>query len=229
MYFLTSHGFLNLLPTIPWRQMWESMDWVKRQILVDFEVDLTRVTNDLLNYNLVLIFMSSSLCCMEPLLLLLSISNPGPLDSTLPCSYSSWISSLAPGLSSFSTLPLLASLLQLSSPYTLSLAWLTWAHLFLAYTVISPASTLSWTHHISFWLFHLRIFHSPRVKSKMECSHCSPQPLLSYSSVWFAVATVTVPATRMLGCCFSCVRLCVSLWTIACQAPLSMGFSRQDY
>ena len=24
-------------------------------------------------------------------------------------------------------------------------------------------------------------------------------------------------------------RLCVTLWTVACQAPLSMGFSRQEY
>ena len=30
-------------------------------------------------------------------------------------------------------------------------------------------------------------------------------------------------------CCFSPVWLCVALWTIACQASLSMGFSRQEY
>ena len=29
--------------------------------------------------------------------------------------------------------------------------------------------------------------------------------------------------------CFSCVRLFGTLWTIAPQAPLSMGFSRQEY
>ena len=29
--------------------------------------------------------------------------------------------------------------------------------------------------------------------------------------------------------CFSCVRLFVTLWTVACQAPLSMGFSKQEY
>ena len=29
--------------------------------------------------------------------------------------------------------------------------------------------------------------------------------------------------------CFSCVRLFVTLWTIACQASLSMEFSRQEY
>ena len=28
---------------------------------------------------------------------------------------------------------------------------------------------------------------------------------------------------------FSHVRLCVTLWIVACQAPLSMGFSRQEY
>ena len=28
---------------------------------------------------------------------------------------------------------------------------------------------------------------------------------------------------------FSRVRLSVTLWTVACQAPLSMGFSRQEY
>ena len=29
--------------------------------------------------------------------------------------------------------------------------------------------------------------------------------------------------------CFSRVRLFATLWTVACQAPLSMGFSRQEY
>ena len=29
--------------------------------------------------------------------------------------------------------------------------------------------------------------------------------------------------------CFSCVRLFATLWTVAHQAPLSMGFPRQEY
>ena len=29
--------------------------------------------------------------------------------------------------------------------------------------------------------------------------------------------------------CFSHVRLFATLWTVACQGPLSMGFSRQEY
>ena len=35
---------------------------------------------------------------------------------------------------------------------------------------------------------------------------------------------------RMSVCChFSCVQLFVTLWTVAHQAPLFMGFSRQEY
>ena len=33
----------------------------------------------------------------------------------------------------------------------------------------------------------------------------------------------------MLLSCFSCVRLCATLGTVVHQAPLSMGFSRQEY
>ena len=33
----------------------------------------------------------------------------------------------------------------------------------------------------------------------------------------------------LLLSCFSCARLCVTLWSVAHQAPLSMGFSRQEY
>ena len=29
--------------------------------------------------------------------------------------------------------------------------------------------------------------------------------------------------------CLSCVRLFAALWTVACQSPLSMKFSRQEY
>ena len=29
--------------------------------------------------------------------------------------------------------------------------------------------------------------------------------------------------------CFNCVRLFATPWTVARQAPLSMGFSRQEY
>ena len=38
----------------------------------------------------------------------------------------------------------------------------------------------------------------------------------------------TQPHMRCVLDCFTCVRLFATLWTVACQAPLSMGFSRQD-
>ena len=41
----------------------------------------------------------------------------------------------------------------------------------------------------------------------------------------------TVPVLADLVCmlsCFSCVRLFGTLWTVGYQAPVSMGFSRQE-
>ena len=33
----------------------------------------------------------------------------------------------------------------------------------------------------------------------------------------------------MRACMLSCVRLFATPWTVGCQAPLSMGFSQQEY
>ena len=50
---------------------------------------------------------------------------------------------------------------------------------------------------------------------------------------WFPeLAVVTSAAVNDWGCCCSVTRLCPTLlrppWTVACQAPLSMGFPRQN-
>ena len=37
------------------------------------------------------------------------------------------------------------------------------------------------------------------------------------------------PHCTCMLCCFSCVWLFATPWTVACQAPLSMGFSWQEY
>ena len=37
------------------------------------------------------------------------------------------------------------------------------------------------------------------------------------------------PAALVTACMLSCVRLFATPWTVACQAPLSMGFSKQEY
>ena len=36
------------------------------------------------------------------------------------------------------------------------------------------------------------------------------------------------PSAHVLSC-FSCVQLCITLWTVTHQAPLFIGFSRQEY
>ena len=54
---------------------------------------------------------------------------------------------------------------------------------------------------------------------------------LSFSSslpLFFPPSISFFSASVHLLSCFSHVQLFVTLWTIACQAPLSMGFSRQE-
>ena len=38
-----------------------------------------------------------------------------------------------------------------------------------------------------------------------------------------------IPSCACVLRCFNHIRLFATLWTIACQAPLSMGFSRQEH
>ena len=53
--------------------------------------------------------------------------------------------------------------------------------------------------------------------------------------LWLASATESPHrASKPQSCCyvlshFSRIQLCATLWTVAYQAPLSMGFSRQEY
>ena len=58
--------------------------------------------------------------------------------------------------------------------------------------------------------------------------------ILYYSYIPFYHSTnpYNLSQGAILSCllsCFSRVWLCVTPWTVACQAPLSMGFSRQEY
>ena len=62
------------------------------------------------------------------------------------------------------------------------------------------------------WSATSRTEGDPQRRSRL--SHCNPQP--ERHVCWY---------TQVL----SCVQLFATLWTIACQAPLSMGFSRQEY
>ena len=46
---------------------------------------------------------------------------------------------------------------------------------------------------------------------------------------WFGKKKVVLLYFACVLSCFSCVQLFVTLWTVARQVPLSMGFSRQEY
>ena len=43
------------------------------------------------------------------------------------------------------------------------------------------------------------------------------------------VCVTSIPSLVCVLSCFICLRLFATLWTVVCQAPLSMGFSRQEY
>ena len=64
------------------------------------------------------------------------------------------------------------------------------------------------------------------------CVHSVPQSCLAsrewsyiHSYIYMCVCVCVCACTQSL----SCVWLFVTPWTVACQAPLSMGFSRQEY
>ena len=90
------------------------------------------------------------------------------------------------------------------------------------------------------WATSLSHFHQlPRGHTFKPCPFslgCQELPVLA--NRW-----VASPSAFWLLCCsftgvtmkwsevksLSCIQLSASLWTVVCQAPLSMGFSRQEY
>ena len=68
--------------------------------------------------------------------------------------------------------------------------------------------------------YDYRFFEIPR---KWHCLLVHP---LFFSLKW--LRDVSLSCVCVLGH-FSCVQLFVTLWTVACQAPLSMGLSRQEH
>ena len=54
------------------------------------------------------------------------------------------------------------------------------------------------------------------------------EPIISHRKLTLEIALITSFYFCVLSH-FSCVWLCVILWTVAHQSPLSLGFSRQEY
>ena len=64
--------------------------------------------------------------------------------------------------------------------------------------------------------------------SRKKFEFCKYSPLTQSLPELKFHRTSVARSVFMLSC-FSCVRLCATLWAVGCQAPLSMGFSRQEY
>ena len=71
-------------------------------------------------------------------------------------------------------------------------------------------------------------FSSPSSEMPGTPLHCRPTDALSTTN-WYLPTARAIHLCVCLLSCFSHVRLSATLWTVACQAPLSTGFSRQEY
>ena len=68
--------------------------------------------------------------------------------------------------------------------------------------------------------------------SKVKFQHHLHSPEIRPHMEWLTLSSALPSAIHVRACMlsrFSCVHLFFTLWTVACQAPLSMGFSRQEY
>ena len=83
--------------------------------------------------------------------------------------------------------------------------------------------------YLSAWhIGDTEFFNSKSALEKNYKESCQIQQLLllliSYISMFHHNKWINIDVFVLR--CFSCVHLFVTLWTVACQAPLSMGFSR---
>ena len=109
-----------------------------------------------------------------------------------------------------------------------SVFWVAWKHIRLSYLKSSTVKTLillAWQSRSGHWL---RL-------SPGETFSFLPRPRrssseLTYPQVRSCMATLPVwPKSFVLFSCWVMSNSFATLWTVACQAPLSLGFSRQEY
>ena len=81
-------------------------------------------------------------------------------------------------------------------------------------------------HHVyvrlSYWLFLWRPITNAETKQSFALGRCLGRCYLSSATSPMALRLIN-------GWLLSCVQLFAAPWTVACQAPLSTGFSRQEY
>ena len=69
----------------------------------------------------------------------------------------------------------------------------------------------------------------PYINMNQSQVHTCPPPLLTVPSTTHLSEPQFLQLGMCMLSCFSCVPLFATLWSVALQAPLSMGFSRQEY
>ena len=81
------------------------------------------------------------------------------------------------------------------------------------------------------WLNEYFVHVSPKIHQCLQPqSYFIPQWLFNfYTILWLDSSFFINEEHACVLSYFSCVGLFVTLWTVACQAPLAMGFSRQEY
>ena len=117
-------------------------------------------------------------------------------------------------------------------------------HRFHTVELIMPRSSCLWLRNrlsiqvvtrILYLTFPLRkhtFFIWGHFRGSLLCSwsaHCPTDCFSFLPNMPYSPGTRETALRTCVLSCFSCVRPLVTSWTIACQAPLSMGFSRQGY
>ena len=91
---------------------------------------------------------------------------------------------------------------------------------------VSPIHCALWLTHFSVPVFSSIFQFSIVIQHTGNWKHGSSHPSTDISP--FLSTLCNSKFMRMLSC-FSCIWLFETLWTVTHQAPLSMGFSRQEY
>ena len=81
------------------------------------------------------------------------------------------------------------------------------------------------------WLTEYLVHVSPKIRQCLQPqSYFIPQWLFNfYTILWLDLSFFINEEDACVLSRFSRVRLFVTLWAVACQAPLTVGFSRQEY
>ena len=70
------------------------------------------------------------------------------------------------------------------------------------------------------------VYSFPKRSNNVKCRHPSA---FGHTGIINTMLRLILVMCACMFCCFSHARLFATLWAVACQAPLSLGFSRQEY